>query len=398
MISDVYFPRINGVSSSIATCRDSLRALGHDVTLIAPAYPSGRQDEHWVMRIPSRAVWGDPEDRMMKYRAIMALAPVLRRMNFDIVHIQTPFVAHYAGLRLARLLCLPVIATCHTNFEEYLGCYIRFLPDNLLRRFTRRIFASQGNAVDALVAPSTAMLDKVRNYGVNAESCVIPTGIDLEHFKEGNGTYFRHILGIEPGRRTLLYTGRVAHEKNIDFLIQVVAEIRNKLPDILLIITGEGPAEAHLRNLATRLGVEDNVLFVGYLDRKRTLLDCYAAADIFVFSSHTETQGLVLLEAMAMGLPVVAFARMGTRDILRDGMGALIAADNDCADFSAKVMHLLCNHRARYEQRKRAREHALSWSNDACTERLFDFYSKIIAKSELVTEMGQITHQGEITP
>ncbi len=378
MISDVYFPRINGVSTSILSNRDSLLEFGHEVTLIAPAYPSGHQHEHWVLRIPSRGVWRDPEDRMMHYRPVLALAGELRRKYFDIVHIQTPFVAHYAGIRLARLLAIPVVATYHTYFEEYLDYYVPLRPKALLRTLARGLSASQGNGVDALIAPSHAMRDKLMEYGIATETRVIPTGIDLRQFSSGDGERFRNMIGIEPARPALLFTGRVAHEKNIDFLLEVVARVRRELPDILLIVTGEGPAESHLRNLAARLGISDNVIFVGYLDRKRGLLDCYAAADVFVFSSRTETQGLVLIEAMAMGLPVVAHALMGTRDVLRDGMGALVAADRDHEDFCAKVLHLLHDREAHREQRQRAREYAQTWSIDHCARRLAEYYAETI--------------------
>lgn len=383
MISDVYFPRINGVSTSISTYRDSLQALGHEVDLIAPAYPGGRGDDAWVTRIPSRGVWGDPEDRMMHYRPILAQTSRLRQRHFDIVHIQTPFVAHYAGLRLARQLGLPTIATCHTYFEEYLDCYIPLRPRVLLRALARGLSAAQGNAIDALIAPSRAMQEKLEAYGVTTGIRVIPTGIDLQQFSHGDGQRFRKTHGIAPGRPTILYTGRVAHEKNIDFLLEVVVKARKTLPGILLVVTGEGPAERHLRELAARLGINGNVMFIGYLDRKRGLLDCYAAADIFVFSSRTETQGLVLLEAMAMGLPVVAHALMGTRDVLRDGMGALIAADRDPDDFCAKVLHLLQDRRARREQQQRAREYAATWSNDHCASRIVEYYKETIEQHEI---------------
>ncbi len=382
MISDVYFPRVNGVSTSISTYRDSLLELGHEVTLLAPAYPAGHPPEHWIWRMPSRGVWRDPEDRMMHFRPLVALAGELRTRDYDIVHIQTPFVAHYAGLRLARLLGLPALATYHTYFEEYLDCYIPLRPRALLRTLARSFSASQGNAVNALVAPSRAMQEKLAGYGVTTPMRVIPTGIDLRQFSSGDGRRFRDRIGIDPARPMLLFTGRVAFEKNIDFLLEVTARIRTRIPDILLVITGEGPAERHLRALAARLGITDNVTFVGYLDRKSGLLDCYAAADVFVFSSRTETQGLVLLEAMAMGLPVVAHALMGTRDVLRDGMGALVAADRDHEDFSAKVLHLLNNRRARREQQARAREYAQSWSNEHCAHRLAEYYAETIEQHD----------------
>jgi glycosyltransferase involved in cell wall biosynthesis len=391
MVSDVYLPRINGVSTSIATYRDSLRALGHEVELIAPQYPAANAkpgartgpvaagDESWIRRIPSRGVWRDPEDRMMRYGAVTTLAPRLRERAFDIVHIQTPFVAHYAGVQLARTLGIPSVESYHTYFEEYLGCYLP-LPDSLTRVLARRISCAQGNAVDALVTPSQAMRDRLSEYGVATPISVIPTGLDLLHFRGGDGYRFRAELGIAANRPLLLYVGRVAHEKNIDFLLETMRDIRRTRPDAVLLVTGEGPAETHLHRLAERLGLGDNVVFTGYLDRRTTLLDCYAAADVFVFASHTETQGLVLLEAMAMGLPVVAHSIMGTSEVLREGEGALIARTGDHADFAAKVLRILDDAGLHRQLRESARSYAAQWSNESCALSMIALYQRLAAR------------------
>jgi glycosyltransferase involved in cell wall biosynthesis len=379
MVSDVCFPRVNGVSTSIATYRDSLVAAGHEVSLIAPAYPiPGDEPEGWITRIPSRGEWRDPEDRMMRYRAVLARGSALEGAGFDIVHIHTPFVAHYAGVRLARRLGIPVIESYHTYFEEYLGCYLPFVPRALTRWMARRFSASQADAVDGMIVPSTAMREKLSSYGIATEIRIIPTGLDLGRFRHGDGRRFRATHGIDHHRPMLLYVGRVAHEKNIDFLLEILVEVRKSLPSAMLVVTGEGPAENHLRRLAERLAIADGVKFLGYLDRATDLVDCYAAADVFTFASKTETQGLVLLEAMAMELPVVAPAVMGTCDVLRNGAGALTPAVDDRSDFAAKVVYLLQDRAARIEQGRRARVTASEWSNEACTRRLVGFYAQII--------------------
>lgn len=223
MISDVYFPRVNGVSTSIQTFRRELTALGHEVDLISPAYPAPYAEDGHTLRVASRFVSLDPEGRMMKPRNVRALLRRLRERRYDLVHIQTPFVAHYLGIEIA----------------------------------------------DAL--------------GVQAPMHVIPTGIPMAEFSTGNGDVFRIRHGIEKNRPMLL--------------------------------------------------------FVGYLDRRGALLDCYRAADAFVFASRTETQGLVLLEAMAPGVPVISTAVMGTPDIVGPKRGALVPEDNE-ADFARNIVKL----------------------------------------------------------
>lgn len=381
MISDVYFPRVNGVSTSIMTFRAELQRLGHQVTLIAPDYGETTEDEADILRIPSRRVPYDPEDRMMSMKSILALAEKLRSRGYDMVHIHTPFVAHYAGLKLARRLGLSCVESYHTFFEEYLHHYIPLAPRFLTRFLARHFSRSQCNGVDGLVVPSRPMLDQLRNYGIGAPAAIIPTGIEPEKFTGGDGRQFRSRWGIPADRPVLEYVGRAAFEKNIDFLLEVTAEVRRKVPDVLLVVAGEGPAENHLRSKAAALGVTGNVLFVGYLDRRSALLDCYRAADVFVFASRTETQGLVLLEAMALGVPVVSTAIMGTREIVGPAKGALVAED-DLTDFSGKVLRLLADPVLRARLGAEGRAYVAEWSAARMAERLSEFYGQIQPRTE----------------
>ncbi len=387
MISDVYFPRINGVSTSTQTFIREFRKRDHHVTLIAPAYPANHATDHAanhtegepdadIQRISSRYLFMDPEDRMMRSREVMRLLPRLREQAFDILHIQTPFVAHYLGVKLAQRLGIPRVETYHTLFEEYLYNYIPWLPRSWLRFAARRFSSRQCNGVDGVVVPSTAMQQTLQRYGVATPTAIIPTGLPMEDFKGCNGARFRERHGIAPGRPTLVHVGRVAHEKNIDFLMHVVKAVRARIPDILFLIAGEGPALSHLKRMSVHLGIQDNVLFVGYLSREGELLDCYCAGDLFVFSSRTETQGLVLLEAMALGVPVVSTAVMGTRDILAPGKGAQVAEEN-VDDFCEKICTLLADPQRRQAMAEEAREYAETWSAGALAERMLTFYTEI---------------------
>ncbi|WP_336273405.1 glycosyltransferase [Vreelandella indica] len=383
MISDVYFPRVNGVSTSIASFRGALERLGHSVTLICPDYPVGQVDEPGVLRIPSRGVPGDPEDRMMRYRDLLALAPSLAGEAFDLIHVHTPFTAHYAGVALGHRLRLPVVATYHTLFEEYIHHYIRWLPRRWLRFAARRLSVHQCQQLDALVAPSRAMQQALTHYGVTTPITVIATGLALEAFCHPQGAQdasdFRAHYDLPQEARLLLYVGRAAFEKNIDFLIDMLPQVLAEHPTTRLIITGEGPAHETLVKRAQEVGVADAVLFLGYLDRNGPLQAAYRAADIFVFASRTETQGLVLLEAMAIGTPVVSTAMMGTLDVLKEGEGCLIAEDTH-DDFAAKVNHLLSDNTLRQQLAERAPVYAASWHEDAKSAELVSLYRKLVAE------------------
>lgn len=380
-ISDVYFPRINGVSTSIETFRHELRAQGHTVHLIAPDYMIPSSDETDILRVPSRRVPLDPEDRFMSFSWVMKHLDKFRSEQYDIIHIQTPFVAHYLGIKLSKLLNIPRIETYHTFFEEYLYHYVPLVPKKLMRMVAKRFSRHQGNSLDGMVVPSHPMLGVLKNYGIATHSEVIPTGIEPDSFVLGDRAAFRKNYNIHQDRPVLLFVGRVAHEKNIGFLLKVVDQVRKEIPSVLFVISGEGPARASLLQDVKELDLSDNVMFIGYLDRHTELNSCYRSADIFIFSSRTETQGLVLLEAMAQGVPVVSTAELGTRDVLMEGQGVWIAKE-ELADFSEKVVKMLSNADVRKELGESGRDYAHNWSASKQAERMTGFYQTILSQSE----------------
>src|SRR5579862_2356342 len=405
LISDVYFPRVNGVSTSIRTFREDLARCGVETLLVAPRYElrdargtqalSGGDDkapdeakrpssvgessvgENGVLRVPAYNVPGDPEDRRMSWRALTRELDSLEASALDLVHIHTPFIAHYAGVRFARRAGLRAVVTYHTFFEEYLHHYLPVLPRRIGRLLARSFARSQCAAVDSVIAPSEQMRAVLTEYGLTTPIHVLPTGLAADRFRAGNGAAFRASAGIPTDRPLVTYIGRVAHEKNIAFLVEVFAEVVRSMPAALLVIAGEGPARESLRAQVRALGLENQVHFAGYLERDTELLDCYAAADVLVFASRTETQGLVLLEAMAQGAPVVSIAELGTRSILVPGSGALVVPE-ERDTFTAAVVRVLSDSTLRAELSARGRTYARSWSSATMAARLAQLYGDLV--------------------
>jgi 1,2-diacylglycerol 3-alpha-glucosyltransferase len=379
-VSDVYFPRVNGVSTSIRTFRQDLAACGVETLLLVPRYDAadvaGLQDEAGIIRVASAGVPKDPEDRRMRWGALTRALEEIPRGQVDVVHIHTPFVAHYAASRFARRANIPCVATYHTFFEEYLHHYVPVLPRRIGRFLARSFTRSQCDDVQALIAPSDPMRDVLLEYGVSTPIHVLPTGLPADRFNPGVAARFRALARLPAERPLVTYIGRVAHEKNIEFLVKVFVEVRRAVPDAMLVIAGEGPAREPLRQLVSRLGLERDVHFAGYLDRDTALLDCYAAADVFVFASRTETQGLVLLEAMAQGAPIVSTAELGTRSILKAGCGALVV-EEELQAFSAATVRLLRDENLRKELAERGRTYARTWSSAVMARRLADLYGSL---------------------
>ena len=376
MLSDVYFPRINGVSTSIETFRADLAAEGVAVRLVAPEYPGAGSDAD-IWRVPARRLPFDPEDRLMRWRPLQRTAQRVAGEGVDLVHIQTPFAAHYAGIGIARARRLPVVATYHTHFEEYIQHYLPLLPKAMLRAAARSLARHQCDVLDTVIVPSPAMQETLAGYGVRSPLCVLPTGIPVQQFANGDGMRFRLRHQIAEDRRMALYVGRVAHEKNIGFLVEAMTVGRQQDPRLLLVIAGEGPALGALKSQVAARGLDDHVRFVGYLDRKHELPDCYAGAEVFVFASRTETQGLVLLEAMAAGLPVYALASLGTRSIIDPERGA-VAAPDDVTAFGQGLAQLVADSPRLARLADQGRRFATEWSAPERARQLADLYRSLV--------------------
>jgi glycosyltransferase involved in cell wall biosynthesis len=382
MVSDVYFPRVNGVSSSIRTFARELKRLGHRVTIVAPDYGENGDEtaEFDMIRLPSRVIFFDPEDRLIQGSAIAPAIEKLAQQPWDVVHIHTPFRAHQLGVKLAKRLKRPTVESYHTFFEEYVGVYVPWLP-KFLSRFAARYFSrSLCHGVDHLIVPSEEMTQVLRRYGIVTPSSVIPTGIHLEEFRGGDGKRFRHAHGIADDQPTLVTVSRLSAEKNIAFLLDVARALVEEFPKLAFILAGEGPDAERLKRHAQSIGLRDHVVFVGNLDRRTTLLDCYKAGDVFVFASPTETQGLVLLEAMSLGVPIVSTAVMGTATVLRHAKSARISRE-DVREFAENIAVLLRSAQERKALADAGPNDAAAWSAPVLMERVVQLYRDLSAQT-----------------
>jgi 1,2-diacylglycerol 3-alpha-glucosyltransferase len=377
MISDVYFPRVNGVSTSMQTFCRELVGFGHAVTIVAPDYGiADAETEFEMIRLPSRRIFFDPEDRLIKKSVVRSVVRDLARRSWDVIHIHTPFRAHQIGVALARITGRPTVESYHTYFEEYIANYLPWFPPSLLRLFVRRFSRRLCENIDHLIVPTAEMAEVLRGYGIGTPSTVVPTGIRLEEFAHGDGARFRRDHGIGETQPMLLTVSRLAIEKNIDFLLEVARLLKTEFNNFVFVIAGEGPDAPRLRRVTRSLGLDRHVRFLGNLDRRTTLLDCYSAADVFMFASSTETQGLVLIEAMACGAPIVSTAVMGTATVLRDTHSALVSK-GDVGGFAALVARLLRSPSERKVLSAAGPKDAAQWSATALMRNVVAMYERL---------------------
>jgi glycosyltransferase involved in cell wall biosynthesis len=374
LVTDTYLPRINGVSTAVTTLAHDLRALGCEVQICAPEFPDYIDDTPDVHRVPSWYLAMDPEDRLANpwHRQT---AEYFASQKFDLVHTQTPFSLGMAALRWARQSGARVVHTYHTRFSSYTGSYLGLMPRSVSGRVVQVLSKRYCNACDLVVAPSTSIREELLTFQVQTRVEVIPTGIVTAKFRHTSPSTFRWSYGIEPADRCLLFVGRLAQEKNIDFLLQTLREIAQRDNRVKLLLAGDGPAKYHLRELAQELGISDRVQFLGYL-RGSELADCYAAADLFVFSSMTETQGLVVLEALAAGTPVVAVGGTGVSDTLAAGRGGILTRP-DVTEFAAAVESMLTDQRLYERKKSECLDEAEKWSSATTSRRMLEMYEAL---------------------
>jgi glycosyltransferase involved in cell wall biosynthesis len=383
MLSDVYFPRVNGVSTSIRVFRDELVRRGHPVGIVAPRYgreAGADERETHVTRAAGIRVPFDPEDRVARPARLVSAAEDARRAlgGVDLVHVHTPFSAFSAARRVARRWQVPLVATHHTHFESYGRHYLPWLPAGWLERGARLLVRSQSRNVSALIVPTEPLRVLVRSYGVRTTVAVVPTGLDLDRFTHADRAEGRRRLGIDSKTPLLVHVGRLAREKDVSRVVRVAARAVRELEGARAVLAGEGPARAELERQVAGLGLAERVTFLGYLDRQHELPDLYAAGDVFLSASTTETQGLVLLEAMASGLPVVGVSALGTSALLAAGLGAIVAADDD--GLTGGVLSVLRDEDLRERLRREARTVAAGWSVERTTDELLSVYDTATGK------------------
>jgi glycosyltransferase involved in cell wall biosynthesis len=384
LVSDCFWPRINGVTISIQTFRDELERQGHETLVLAPAYPKASPDPEWprVRRFRSTRNLLSKEDRDVLADSFPEIFIALDEFNPDIVHFNTEFGMLLAGSLWCKLHRKPVFITCHTNWEFYLKHYAPLLPAMFARAITRHYMLRAYLNADYILTPGSQMQELLTSYGVKGPFHVLQTGIDPAGFQATPEELLAFRLNLDnqapqlAGKRLLLYVGRMGNEKNIAFLLPVLKLIRVSVPDTALVLIGDGPYRKKILKEAELEGLGDLIHAPGYMDRKDLRL-AYGSADVFVFPSKTETQGLTPIEAMMCGTPVVAIGEMGTRDVMQGDNGGFMVPDDKQA-FSEAVIRLLSDRSLQAEKSAEARAWGARFSVERSTKTLLGHYTKCL--------------------
>lgn len=375
MFTNTYLPHVGGVARSVSTFEEELRRRGHEVRVVAPTFEGAEESTADVLRVP--AVQGfNGSDFSVRIPQPGLIADWLDTFRPEVIHSHHPFLLGDAALRYSWARSLPLVFTHHTLYEQYTH-YVP-LDSDALKRVAIQMAVEYCNLCTHVIAPSASIELLLRDRGVLVPLTVIPTGIDLDFYSSGNRAAFLRAHNVAEDALVIGHVGRLAAEKNLDFLARAVGRYLHDHAEAVFLVVGAGDHADAVSDALLAHAQPSQVLMVGK-KTGRELADAYAAMDVFVFSSQSETQGMVLAEAMAAGAPVVALDGPGVRDVVTRENGRLLKGDATEEQF-AEAIELLTADPARLEKlHQRAQRSIEPFSVEHRTDHLVELYDRLVA-------------------
>ncbi|MFZ7128414.1 MAG: glycosyltransferase [Desulfobacterales bacterium] len=378
MFTNTYLPHVGGVANSVSTFASDLLDLGHQVLVVAPEFEGSNnhdsEDRH-VLRLPAIQNFNG-SDFSVNLPLPFLISERMESFQPEVIHSHHPYLLGNAGLRTAKQRGIPIVFTHHTLYERY----THYVSENseVLKRFALRLSTEYANLCTRVVAPSQSVADLITRRGVSRPIDVIPTGVDLPFFGDGQGRGFRKRYGIPADALVIGHVGRLAPEKNLAYLAEAATHILEKRKSACFLVIGSGPSENAIRDIFNKRGLEDRLFAVGKLSGE-PLRDGYHAMDLFVFSSQSETQGMVLTEAMAAGLAVVALDGPGVREVVQDGFnGRLMPADTPPEAFAKAADAWLQTGTTDDAMTQRIRSSVEPFDRRICAARMATLYEEAV--------------------
>lgn len=375
VFSDSYRPYTSGVVTSICTFKEELAKLGHETFVFAPKYRNYRDEEENVFRI-----FSVPSPSNPNYTLAVPISPrvnmVVKKLNLDVVHVHSPFILGQTGYRCSRHFGMPLVFTYHTLYDQY----VHYVPvaQELAREWANKYISYFSNRCNLVITPSMDIKKMIQNKGITTPIEVIPTGVETRKFESGDPLWLRKRYNIPANRKICLFVGRLTREKNIDFLLRAFRKVKDEYGETCLVIVATGPLEKELKKMVINLGMalNEDVIFTGFLP-EQNLVDAYCGADVFTFASVTETQGIVLVEAMAAGLPPVVVKATGSTEMVEHEKQGLVV-DYNLDIFARHILRLLRDDELRKEFSAQAIIRASELSSRTMARKLEQQYLLLI--------------------
>lgn len=375
MLTNTYLPHVGGVARSVDAFSREYRRLGHNVLIVAPEFTEKIPSEQNVVRIPAIQNFNG-SDFSVALPLSGELTERLDAFEPDIVHSHHPFLLGMTALRVARSRELPLIFTHHTLYERY----THYVPadSEALKRFVIELATRYANLASLVFAPSESVAGLLRQRGVKTPVAVVPTGVQLEQYRNGNGRAARQQYHIPPSAYVVGHLGRLAAEKNLQFLAQAVLEFMRRNANTHFLVVGAGPMQHNIERLFASHGLSDRLHLTGTLQGEAQR-DAYTAMDVFAFASTSETQGMVLTEAMACGVPVVALDAAGCREVVEDRInGRLVLKHGEREMVAALQWTLEQPPEVQASMRREALQTAENFSMENCAKSALTHYQSLV--------------------
>lgn len=383
MFTNTYLPHVGGVARSVHFFAEDLRRMGHRVLVVAPTFPEERGDTREpdpdALRVPAIQNFNG-SDFSVRIPLPFLIDEAMDELEPDLIHSHHPFLLGDAAMRTAHRRRRPLVFTHHTRYEDYTH-YVGSNSERM-RRFAIHLSTEYANLCHRVVAPSRSIAELLDRRGVHTPVVEIPTGVDTRFFAKGRGDRFRAARGIPEDALVVGHLGRLAPEKNLDYLARAAATALTDRPRARFLVVGKGPSAKTIEEIFSDAGLSDRLLLAGKCTGT-DLADAYAAMDLFAFASKSETQGMVLVEAMAAGKAVVALDAPGAREVVRDGEnGRLLPEDADATTFAETLGTLLDD-----ADRRRGMETAARWtagelSRERCAEEMLRLYKRLVQREK----------------
>ncbi|MDE1869874.1 MAG: glycosyltransferase [Candidatus Micrarchaeota archaeon] len=376
--SDTYLPAMDGVVNSMLNFKKELERRGHKVYIFTSGDKQSKRiySEKRVFITTGIKFKPYPQYKiaLFPYKSIMNL----RDLGIDVVHVQTPFSMGLAGMTIAKLGKYPLVGSFHTMVNDKRIIESYYPKNKMLQKFTSKYLWQYiqffYRRCDATIVPTDAIDKFIKKSGVQNVH-IVPNSIDTRTFNpKVNGSSIRRKLKIKKGEKMVLYIGRTSKEKRIEILLQAAKQILKKRKDVKFVIGGTGPAFEYYKSMANRLGLGANIKFIGFVEQS-VLPKMYAACDVFCIPSTFETQGIVALEAMASGKPVVGADYLALKELIKNGKNGEKFKPGDYISCAKKIERVL-NNSDKYTYR--AVETAKSFAIDKATDKLLEVYQLII--------------------
>jgi glycosyltransferase involved in cell wall biosynthesis/pimeloyl-ACP methyl ester carboxylesterase len=329
MMTNTYFPIVGGLEQSVYSFSEEFKALGHEVLIVTPTFEKAPIEEQGVIRLPAFQKFNGTIFSV-NFPVSGLLTRLMKEFSPDIVHSHCPFFMGDFAVRISRQHAIPLVFTYHCMFEQYVQDWP--IQNEGVKRFIVKLAAGYANLVDHVIVPSESVREILFKRGVKTPMEIVPTGVDLKRFSKGDRKGFREQNQIPPDALVIGHAGRLAPEKNLDFLVNCMVEALKKDARAHALIIGKGPAEQMIKDTFKQAGLEKRLHMTGVLHYQH-LVDAYFAMDVFAFASLSETQGIVLIEAMAAGLPVVALDAPGAREVVENYHNGRLLPEMDQQSF-----------------------------------------------------------------